>query len=327
MPEAVIDDVVPGSLAAEAGIKPGDRLLSINGEKIYDVLDYQYACTEDELELIIQNQQGEKQRLTLQKTLDADLGLVFNEAVFDGMMKCQNRCQFCFVDQMPRHLRRSLYIKDDDYRFSFLFGSFVTLGNLREQDWEKIKRLHLSPLYISVHATDPVLRQDLVRPRCQPNIMDDLRRLAALGIEMHTQIVLCPGWNDGEVLEKTIRDLASLRPQIRSIGIVPVGLTGHRNKLPYLKPVASDLAQDIISRGWVWQKHFREQTPEGIGFVYLADEFFVKAKLSFPEEEYYDGYPQLENGIGICRLFWTGWERVKDNLPDKLDDRQEYIII
>ncbi|MGE5380559.1 MAG: DUF512 domain-containing protein, partial [Methylocystaceae bacterium] len=173
----------------------------------------------------------------------------------------------------------------------------------------------------------PVLRQDLVRPRCQPNIMDDLRRLAALGIEMHTQIVLCPGWNDGEVLERTIRDLASLRPQIRSIGIVPVGLTGHRSKLPYLRPVDSDLAQDIISRGWVWQNHFREQTPEGIGFVYLADEFFVKAKLPFPEEEYYDGYPQLENGIGICRLFWTGWERVKDNLPDKLDDRQEYIII
>ncbi|MGE5453921.1 MAG: DUF512 domain-containing protein [Methylocystaceae bacterium] len=327
MNEALISGVVAGSIAAQAQIMPGDRLLSINGELIHDMLDYQYACTDERVELILKDHQGRERQLALKKALDDDLGLRFADTVFDGMMKCQNHCQFCFVDQMPRGLRRSLYIKDDDYRYSFLFGSFVTLGNLRPQDWEKIERYHLSPLYISVHATAPELRQGLVKPKQQHDIMADLRRLAALGIEMHTQIVLCPGLNDGAVLERTVNDLASLIPLVRSIGVVPVGLTRYRDRLLPLQPVHEELAQELITRVQIWQEQFRLQTEDHSGFIYLADEFFVKAGVNFPDEEYYDGYPQLENGIGLCRLFWTGWEALEGQLPLQIASPQEYILI
>lgn len=327
MATAFISEVARGSVAAEAHIKPGEELISINGLMINDVLDYQFACTDDRLDLLIRDKQGKERLVTVSKDLDTDVGLVFDEAVFDGMMMCQNRCQFCFVDQMPRRLRRSLYLKDDDYRYSFLFGSFVTMGNLREQDWAKIKNYHLSPLYISVHATDIEIRQLLVRPRKQPDIMADLRRLAAMEINMHTQIVLCPGINDGAVLDRTINDLSTLIPWVRSVGIVPVGLTGFRQRLPNIKPVDSETARSIISKGEFWQQQFRKITDDNTGFVYLADEFFIKAELPLPEAGYYDGYPQIENGIGLGQLFLSEWEEVAANLPAVITSSQGFIIV
>jgi len=324
---AVINEIIEGSLAARARINPGECLVTINGEPINDILDYQFASTDERLDIEISNLQSGTRHIIINKELDDDLGIVFADAVFDGMMKCQNRCQFCFVDQMPKRMRRSLYVKDDDYRFSFLFGSFITLGNLRKQDWEKIEKYHLSPLYVSVHATDPEVHQTLVRPRSQPNIISDLHRLADMGIEMHTQIVLCPGLNDGIVLERTINDLASLKPWVKSVGIVPVGLTGFRHKLPQLRPVDKNLAAIIVKQGQAWQDKFRQLSMGTDGFVYLADEFFIKAGLPFPREDYYDGYPQIENGIGLSRQFLSGWELIIDQLPVKTAVSRDYIII
>ena len=291
---AVVAGVAPGSIGEEMGIEPGDRVLSINGQPVDDILDYRYLADDQDLEVEIGKSSGEVWILEIEKDYGESLGLEFDVVVF---RPCVNKCLFCFVDQLPPGMRKSLYVKDDDYRLSFLYGNFISLTNLTRRDWEKILGMRLSPLYISVHATDPDIRSRIFGSNKARNVMRDLKRLKEHGIEAHAQVVLCPGINDGKVLEQTINDLGSLWPAVKSVGIVPVGITGFREALPRLTPVTKEEARALICQVDEWQTQFRKDM--GLGFVYLADEFYVKAGESFPEPGYYDGYPQIENGIGL----------------------------
>lgn len=310
--------VIPGSIAAKLGIEPQDRLLTINGEAPRDILEYQYLSLEESLNVTVAKNDGRILTLKVEKDCWQPLGLEFQEVVFDGIRKCVNRCIFCFVDQLPGGLRKSLYLKDDDYRLSFLYGNFITLTNLGKRDWNQILTMRLSPLYVSVHAANPEIRERMLGNRKARNIIKDLTRLKEGGIQVHTQIVVCPGINDKEVLEDTIEKLADLWPSVRSVGVVPVGLTRFRDGLEGLRGVTTEEACDMVEKGMGWHKKFRERF--GVGFVYLADEFFIKSDTWFPPSEYYDGYPQLENGIGISRRFLDGFLKAYEQTTRKQID-------
>ncbi|WP_338832731.1 hypothetical protein MHLNE_14000 [Moorella humiferrea] len=298
---AVITYVRPGSIAAEMGICPGDILLTVNGEQVTDFIVYRYLTADENLEVEVAKPDGERWILEIEKDYGEDLGLEFASATFDGLRRCRNKCIFCFVDQMPLGLRSSLYVKDDDFRYSFLHGNFITLTNLKPEDWDYIFRWHISPLYISVHTTNPLLRNKLLGNPRAGEIMTQLKRLAAAGIVMHTQIVLCPGLNDGPELERTIKDLGGLFPAVQSIAVVPVGLTSSRKHLYPLRRVTPEEATAIIDQIEVWQASFRRRY--GCGLVYGADEFYLLAGLPLPPAAYYDEFPQVENGVGLTRLF------------------------
>ena len=319
-----ISRVREGSIAAELGIVSGDRLISINSKPIYDILDYQFHAQDDYLEVVIEKPNGENWLLEIDKDYDETLGLDFEEVVFDRLQPCRNRCVFCFVDQLPEQMRETLYIKDDDYRHSFINGNFITLTNLREKDWEKLIDLHLSPLYVSVHCTQTELRKRMLQNHRAGNIRQDLQRLCDAGIQVHTQVVVCPGWNDGEVLQETIEDLASLHPGVLSVGLVPVGLSGHRANLPHMMAVSAPLAESIIAATDLNQALFRARL--GTGFVYAADEFYIKAGLDFPPADYYDDYCQIENGIGLARNFRDDFDALETDLPDQVLDSEACLI-
>ncbi len=223
-----IAQVLPGSLAEAAGLRPGDVLRSINGHVLRDVIDYRFYSAEEVLELVVERN-GQSFALMAERGYGEDLGLEFTAPTFDGIRRCQNHCDFCFVNQMPPGLRRSLYVKDDDYRYSFLFGNFITLTNLEEQDWVRLAEQRLSPLYVSVHATDAQLRARLLEVPEAPDVLEQIRRLGTIGIEVHAQIVVIPGLNDGAVLERTLQDLTNLYPTVRSVGVVPVGITRYHS--------------------------------------------------------------------------------------------------
>ncbi|WP_406676199.1 DUF512 domain-containing protein [Neomoorella carbonis] len=309
---AVITAVRPDSIAAALGINPGDVLVAINGERVPDLIVYRYLCADENLEVEIEKPGGERWLLEIEKDYDEDLGLEFAASTFDGLRRCGNKCLFCFVDQMPRGLRPGLYIKDDDYRYSFLHGNFITLTNLKPRDWEYILRWHLSPLYISVHTTNPQLRSRLLGNPRGGEIMAQLKKLAAAGIQMHTQIVLCPGLNDGLELDRTIKDLSSLFPAVQSIAVVPVGLTSRREHLFPLRRVTPEEAAAIVNRIAAWQAGFRRRF--GCGLVYGADEFYLLANLPLPPASYYDDFPQTENGVGLTRLFLDDCKAALANL-------------
>jgi putative radical SAM enzyme (TIGR03279 family) len=278
------------------GLRPGDRLVAINGHVLRDVIDYYFYAADERLELEIERA-GERLAFLVDREYGEDLGVRFTEDVFDGVRRCRNGCAFCFVDQMPPGLRPSLYVKDDDYRLSFLHGNFVTLSNWTEEDWHRVEEQHLSPLYISVHSTDLETRRRLLcNPRI-PNILPQLRRLAALGIEMHAQIVVVPGWNDGDRLEETVSDLTGLFPAVRSIGVVPVGLTKyHRGQLRLLTVEEEGRIVEAIGH---WQGANRDRL--GVALVYASDELYLRTGHNVPLAEEYAGFPQLENGIGLVR--------------------------
>ena len=303
---AIISAVEPAGTAERAGLVPGDEILRINGETVQDLIDLSFALAEEKIELEVKKHSGEIVRLQIRKKVDETLGFEFESAVFDRVRTCANKCLFCFVDQMPSGLRDTLYVKDDDYRLSFLYGNFVTLTNLTEADFQRIRRLHLSPLYVSVHTTNGPLRERLLGTPRAAKIMEQLRRFAEAGIEMHTQVVLCPDHNDGEYLTRTIRELAALRPEILSLAIVPVGLTRFRTGCQPLRSFTAAEAAKIVAEVGDWQQKFRAETENS--FVYLSDEFYLKAGLPIPAEEIYDGYPQLENGIGLVRSFLSDWD-------------------
>lgn len=303
---AVISSILPGSKAERSGLQPGDRILRINGDSPGDLIDLSFALAEERIEMEVAKTSGTTVSVRINKKMDESVGLEFESAVFDRIRTCANKCIFCFVDQMPQGLRETLYVKDDDYRLSFLYGNFVTLTNLTDADFDRIRRFHLSPLYISVHTTDGVLREQLLGTPRAAEILNQLRRFAETGIEMHTQVVLCPGYNDGESLKRTIRELAELRPEVLSLAIVPVGLTRFRTCCHPLRTFTSVEAAEIIDEVAHWQNIFRSET--GSSFVYLSDEFYLKADRELPADENYDGYPQIENGIGLVRSFITDWE-------------------
>jgi putative radical SAM enzyme (TIGR03279 family) len=295
----LIEGVAPGSIAAEFELQAGDRLLAVNGHRLRDLIDYSYyTSSEQELLLVITRADGEIWELEVEREAGEPLGLTFAPTV---PANCRNNCIFCFVHQLPRGLRKPLYVKDEDYRLSFLNGNYVTLANITKFELDRIIEQRLSPLYISVHATNPGLRQLLLGKQGIPPILEQLQKLAAARIILHTQVVLCPGINDGAELELTVADLATLYPAVQSLAIVPLGLTRHRQKLPQLRAVDRDYATAFITEWGPRTRILKKSLGEP--FLFLADEFYLKAGVPFPPLRDYGDLPQIENGVGMVPLF------------------------
>lgn len=301
----IVDRVMPGSIAEELEIEPGDRLVAVNGHPLRDVIDYNYFGADDLLVLELEKGDGELWELEVEREEGESLGLTFQAP---APARCGNNCVFCFVHQLPKGLRSPLYVKDEDYRLSFLYGNYVTLANIGRAELDRIKEQRLSPLYISVHATDATLRERLLGKSGILPILEVMRELAEARITMHSQIVLCPGLNDGEAFARTVEDLAQMHPWVSSLAVVPVGLTGHRKKLPALNPLTRGFAASFIAE---WGERARLLAKRlGEPFLFLADEFYIKGETSFPELESYGDLPQLENGVGMIPLFLSEAEQV-----------------
>ena len=310
--KGLISGVRHRSLAEAAGIFPGERLVSVNGVHVKDIIELSYCLTEEVVELELEGNYVNTRTVRIEKLPDEDIGLEFDTAVFDKVRTCYNNCKFCFVEQMIPGMRPGLYVRDDDYRLSFLYGNFVTLTNMKEEDYERIISTHMSPLYVSVHCTDPEMRCELMHNRFAGDILDKLKRLIAAGIEVHTQIVCCPGYNDGEILAKSFQELYALHPGVLTMAVVPVGMTKHREHLPKLRPFTKEEAQAIVKEVTKWQRRCRRET--GSTFIYLGDEFYLLADMELPKTAWYDGFPQLENGIGLTRSFTDEWTQTLKTL-------------
>jgi putative radical SAM enzyme (TIGR03279 family) len=308
----VIAAVEPDSLGQELGLKAGDRLVTINEHTLRDIIDVQFYSAEEELELVVERD-GNQWLIVVEREYDEELGLTFANPTFDVQIRrCANRCDFCFVKQNPPGMRKSLYVKDDDYRYSFLFGNFVTLTNLTQEDWARLEEQRLSPLYVSVHATELNLRRRFLGRKDAPDIVEQLWRLAELGIEVHTQVVLVPGVNDGEHLDRTISDLTALyRKPVASIGVVPIGLTKYH--LGRCRTYTAEESRAVLDQ--IEPRRIENRESLGCAFVYPADEWYLVAKQQFPAADRYDGFPQLENGVGMTRQLLDEWADLKADLP------------
>ncbi len=307
-PYGLITTVAARSAAARAGLRVGDRLLRVNGQLLRDVIDVQVYAAEPEVSFLVERD-GQRLTLRVRRRYGEDLGLGFAELLFDGRVRvCQNACDFCFVSQMPPGMRDPLYVKDDDYRLSFLQGTYITLTNLREDDWKRISEQYLSPLYVSVHATEPEVRVGLMHNPRAGRVMDDLRRLIQMGVTVHTQAVLVPGRNDGEHLERTIADLAGLYPGVQSLAVVPVGLTRFHN--PVCRPYTDAEAVVVLEQVLGWQEKLLKQV--GTRFVYPSDEWYLRAQRPLPPAAAYGEHlPALiENGVGLTRLTLDRWPEI-----------------
>jgi len=323
---AEIQEVIPKSIAAQLELVPGDTILAVNGRRLADFIDFLTLTSEETLILEVRKRDGQIIEIEFQKDPGEPLGLTFNSLIYDGLKECDNKCLFCFVRQLPAGQRSTLYIRDDDYRLSFLQGCYITLTNLAEADWSRIENFQLSPLYISVHATDPAVRGKLLGVKKAGAIMEQLRRLAASGITMHTQAVICPGINDGPVLERTIVDLAGLWPAVASLAVVPVGLTKHRTRLYKLRKFEKAEARAVINLISGLQNKFLKTI--GARFVFAADEWYIQAGEPFPAEAAYEDYPQLDNGVGLSRWFISEFEEtLAEYLPLLRGVKQEAVII
>ncbi len=326
---ARITRVEPGSIAEEIGFEAGDRLVSINGERPRDLIDYRFLCADEEIDLEVIDAKGISHRVEIEKDNDEELGLEFETALFDGLIQCVNRCPFCFIDQQPPGKRETLYLKDDDYRLSFLYGSYLTLTNIPPAEWERIARLRLSPLYVSVHATAGEVRSRLLKNDRAAKILDHLAWFQAHRLQIHAQVVVCPGINDGPHLEQTLRDLASFHagdiPAVISAAVVPVGLTRFRPEQDELVPVTTAKAQEVIAQVQVLQTEFQAQL--GTTFAWLADEWFLLGRQPLPPESHYESYPQIGNGVGSIRLFLKEFEAISQSLPAKVSPPRAYTWI
>jgi putative radical SAM enzyme (TIGR03279 family) len=300
----VVAAVRPRTAGATAGLAAGDRILTINGRGLRDAIDFQFYGAEDRLALTVERD-GRRRTLAITRRPGADLGLELEAPRPGEIATCANKCVFCFIHQLPKGMRRSLYVKDDDFRLSFLHGNYITLSDLDEPSFERILEQRLSPLYVSVHATDPELRWRLLgQPRHAVEILPRLERLAKAGIRVHAQIVLCPDWNDGPHLERTVHELAPLHPHVATTAIVPVGLTRHRERLPALRTLTNAEARALVDTVDGWQARFRESL--GSRFVFLGDEVYLQAERPLPPAEAYEGFAIAEDGIGLVRRFEDG---------------------
>ncbi|MCL5036283.1 MAG: DUF512 domain-containing protein [Chloroflexi bacterium] len=320
----IISGVDPGSPADIAGVRPGDRLLAVNGHKVSDIVDYLYYNADDKIRLTLLRG-SRKSAVDISRDEPVPLGIEFEKDLFDGVRRCSQRCVFCFMDQMPKGLRRSLYLKDDDYRLSFLFGNYITLNDLEPHEWKRIIRQRLSPLYISVQAVDPVVREVLFGSKKAWRILPKLSRLAEAGISFHLQIVVCPGINDGDVLKQTIEALAGFYPAAESIAVIPVGLTKHRKGLFPLKPVDAGEAAEILDLVHSYQDRFLDKF--GTRLVWAADELYLKAGEPLPGYSSYEEFSQAENGVGLSRWFITGFRRRKRYLPGLIEKKRKVTVV
>ena len=380
----IVVGVEPGSIAAELGLRPGDAVVAIDGQPMRDIIDYRFAVAEEQIELHVRRG-DEHLQFVVEKDFDDDLGLEFSEPLWDRLRTCNNKCPFCFLTQMPKGFRKTLYLKDDDYRLSFLYGNFVTLTNLKDDDWRRIEEQRLTPMYVSVHATDRYLRSVLLGKPDVPDVMADIKRLGDMGVDVHTQFVVCPGLNDGEVLRESVEALAALHPVVQTIAAVPVGLTKFRftGKAPQsirtairvhetpewidtnwerqpiwsdnalagkrtgdpsanpdlgfcarsgdnivtdipLRTFRKDEAAAVIALLEPYQQRFRDEL--GYGLVYPSDEFYLLAGQPLPPASMYDGYDQIENGVGMVRKFQDDWERARHKLPARVRSPRRVVV-
>ena len=301
-----IQSVAPGSIAEELGVERGDVLISINDQEVEDVFDYRYLTQDEELTVVIrkgdsmEEDEPEEWELEIEKEPDEDLGIEFESGLMDEYRSCRNRCIFCFVNQMPKGMRDTLYFHDDDARLSFLQGNYITLTNMSDHDIDRIIRYHLEPINISFHTMNPALRCEMLHNRTAGDVFPRIRRLKEAGIELNGQIVLCRGINDGEELEYSLREFEQSLPELKSVSVVPVGLTRFRDRLPKLIPFDADSAGPVIDQIERWQQYY--MTRYGTHLVHASDEWYIMAGRELPPEESYDGYLQLENGVGMVRL-------------------------
>jgi NifB/MoaA-like Fe-S oxidoreductase len=355
---ALITKVLPNSIGADIGFEVGDRLVAINGTHPRDLIDYKFLCADEILELEVLDAAGKTHTIEIEKDYDDDLGLEFETALFDGLMQCNNRCPFCFIDQQPPGKRQSLYLKDDDYRLSFLYGSYLTLTNLTQREWDRIEQMRLSPLYVSVHATEPDLRIRLLKNPRAGQILEQIKWFQQRRLQIHAQVVVCPGINDRTHLEQTLTDLTQFHtgdvPAIVSVAVVPVGLTRFRPTEDELTPVTPEKAREVIAQVQQFQAKFKQENTVAAGLqenlkdqqitskkypdskiikthnpkskipnpksqcVWLADEWFLIARQELPSESDYENYPQIDNGVGSIRLFLKQFEIAAKSLPEKV---------
>jgi len=322
---SMVEDVKKGSIGQEAGFEKGDKLVSINGSKVKDILDYIYLINDEYLLVEIEKQSGEIWEVEIDKEYDDDLGLIFTSPTIDKIKCCHNKCLFCFVDQMPAGMRSSLYVKDDDYRLSALHGNFATFTNIGQKELERIVDFHISPINVSIHATDPETRIRMMGNKGAGKIMEQLRVLSDHHIMINGQIVLCPGLNDGEVLENTLKDLETFFPDLQSLAIVPIGLTKFREGLFELEKVDKAKARKVISIVNGKRNEFKKRY--GRAFVHLSDEFYMVAEEEFPSYDDYEGFLQIENGVGMVRKFERQIYQALEEKPLMLDKNIKMAII
>ena len=323
MQKHIIKNVIPGSIAEELELVPGDALLAIDGKEIKDIFDYHYFTNEEFLTLLIEKADGEQWELEIEKEYEEDLGLEFEEGLMDAYRSCRNKCIFCFIDQMPKGMRETLYFKDDDARLSFLQGNYITLTNLSDEDVERILFYKLSPINISVHTTNPELRCKMLNNRFAGNALKKLDKFYEAGLVMNGQIVLCKGYNDGAELDRTIADLAEYLPMLQSVSVVPVGLTKYRDSLAKLEKFTKEDAKEVIRQVETWQEKLLEKYDTRM--IHASDEWYLLAELPIPEEEQYESYPQIENGVGMVRSLDIEVDEALEELAG--DDRKHTLTL
>ena len=319
--EHIVKNVLENSIAEELEIEPGDNILAVNDHPIEDIFDYQYLINDEYIELLVKKSDGEEWLLEIEKDYDEDLGIVFENSLMDNYKSCYNKCIFCFIDQNPKGMRDTIYFKDDDSRLSFLQGNYITLTNMKDEDIDRIINYHLAPINISVHTTNPQLRCSMLNNRFAGTILERIRKFYNAGIPMNGQIVLCKGINDGEELWRSISDLMEFVPVMESLSVVPVGLSDYRDGLFHLEPFDKEDACEVIDI----IEHFQKKAYEkhGIHFVQASDEWYINAGRDFPEAERYDGFVQLENGVGMVRLMKEEFEQ---ELSAVQGDEREYEV-
>lgn len=308
--QMIAEQIEAGSIAEELNIKSGDKILKVNNATPKDIIEYSYLINEEEITLLVEHKNGEIEEYEIEKDFDEDLGIVFTSAVFDKVKRCCNHCIFCFVDQQPEGLRDTLYIKDDDWRLSYIQGTYVTLTNLNEEDWKRIEQYHISPLFISVHTTNPDLRIKMTRNKNAGKIMEQLKRFKKLKTKLHIQIVLCPGINDKDELKRTLEDLKTVKSAIKSIAIVPVGISKYRKEK--LQKVDKTIAQETIKIVDEFNKDIKKQ------LAMVSDEFFILAGQDVPDKKYYGDFLQIEDGVGSIRLLKDSFKKCLKKLKKKI---------